>query len=220
MVASWPFAGEAVTVSGTSLGTQSSTACSVFLKGITSYPIVEKTFFNEARVPGSRTLMARITGWFLLDTAGPSQAYPSCPAPPRRRDGEVALPVPPGSPAARTSIDAGPQGAARRRVPCQRFPGKGRGRRGPRWTTSGERPAAGRLGRRRRRARPGRARRHRRRRPVRGGQSGRRPVVRAVAGGGGGAPSPVPPAAGRAAGPEGRRADGRVGARTRGATRV
>src|SRR5690348_813279 len=62
MVASWPFAGEAVTVSGTSFGTQWSTACSVFLKGITSYPIVEKTFFNEARVPGSRTLMARITG--------------------------------------------------------------------------------------------------------------------------------------------------------------
>src|SRR3954452_13060433 len=65
MVASWPLAGDAVTVSRTSFGTQASTDSSVFLNGMTSKPMVSKALFSEARTAGSRTLMGRITGCLL-----------------------------------------------------------------------------------------------------------------------------------------------------------
>src|SRR3954466_11475629 len=65
MVASCPLAGDAVTVSRTSLGTQDRTDSSVFLNGMTSKPMVSKALFNEARTPGFRTVMGRITGCLL-----------------------------------------------------------------------------------------------------------------------------------------------------------
>ena len=88
-VASWPLAGEAVTVSRTSRGTLSSTACSVFLNGMTSYPREPKTCRSEARAAGSRTVMARFKADPLsvrrsvagsrreCPTAGARQTYPS-----------------------------------------------------------------------------------------------------------------------------------------------
>src|SRR3954454_13161177 len=65
MVASWPLAGDAVTVSRTSLGTHDRTDSSVFLNGMTSKPMVSKALFSEARTAGSRTVMGRITGCLL-----------------------------------------------------------------------------------------------------------------------------------------------------------